>query len=219
MQASFDNEMRRNKTSCHHRLDRLARRFAEGQRGTAAVEFAMIALPFLALIFGILEISMIYLVSTTLENATADAARKIRTGELQSAGGATASSFASSICSELSWLGSSCTSNLYVDVRTFSSFSNITQPSPIRNGTVNLAALQFSPGKAGDIVLARAFYKWTLFTPVLDGMAASMTGGSTLLTATAAFKNEPFSGGAPQSLSPTPSSPAPAPGSSNSENQ
>ena len=73
------------------RLGRMLARFAKTRRGSAAVEFAMVALPFLALIFGILELSMIYLVSTTLENATADTARKIRTGELQTAGGATAS--------------------------------------------------------------------------------------------------------------------------------
>lgn len=152
----------------------------------------MVALPFLALIMGILEISMLYLVSTTLENATADAARKIRTGELQTAGGATASTFTTAICGELTWLGSNCSSNLYVDVRTFSSFSGVTQSSPVTNGAVDPKKIQFTPGVAGDIVLVRAFYQWTLFTPVLDGMAATMNGGSTLITATAAFKNEPY---------------------------
>jgi Flp pilus assembly protein TadG len=175
------------------RADRLLARFAEGRRGSAAVEFAMVALPFVALIFGILEISMIYLVSTTLENATSDVARKIRTGELQTSGGETASTFAGRICSELAWLGSAnCAANLYVDVRTFSSFSGVTQPSPISNGAVNTKALQFQLGSAGDIVLVRAFYQWTLFTPVLDGLAAQLNGGSTLITATAAFKNEPY---------------------------
>jgi len=174
------------------RFGRFATRLARGRGGSAAVEFAMVALPFLALIMGILEISMIYLVSTTLENATADVARKIRTGELQTTGGATASTFTASICGELSWLGSGCTSKLYVDVRTFSTFAGVTQPSPVANGAVDPAALQFQLGAAGDIVLVRAFYQWTLFTPVLDGMAATLNGGSTLITATAAFKNEPY---------------------------
>lgn len=172
---------------------RLAVRLAEGRGGSAAVEFAMVALPFLALIMGILEVSMIYLVSTTLENATSDVARQIRTGELQTAGGATQATFATSICGELTWLGSNCSSNLHVDVRTFASFSSITQSSPIKNGAIDTTALQFSPGKAGDIVLVRAFYQWTLFTPLLDGVSAQMSGGNTLITATAAFKNEPYS--------------------------
>ncbi|MDR3512166.1 MAG: pilus assembly protein [Caulobacteraceae bacterium] len=175
------------------RLARMIVRLAEGRRGSAAVEFAMVALPFLALIMGILEISMIYLVSTTLENATADAARQIRTGQLQTAGGATSAGFVTTICGELTWLGSNCSNNLHVDVRTFASFSNITQASPIKNGVIDTTALQFTPGTAGQIVLVRAFYQWTLFTPLLDGIAAQMNGGSTLLTATAAFKNEPYS--------------------------
>lgn len=176
------------------RFGRFSARFARGRGGSAAVEFAMVALPFLALIMGILEISMIYLVSTTLENATADAARQVRTGELQTAGGATAATFATKICNELTWLGSStsCLSKLYVDVRTFSTFSGVTQPSPVANGAVNTTALKFQLGAAGDIVLVRSFYQWTLFTPVLDGMAATLNGGSTLITATAAFKNEPY---------------------------
>lgn len=175
------------------RLARLAARLARGRRGSAAVEFAMVALPFLALIMGILEISMLYLVSTTLENATADIARQIRTGEIQTAGGTTATNFTGLICGELTWLGSNCTKNLYVDVRTFGSFSSITEASPIKNGVVDTSSLQFDPGKAGDIVLVRAFYQWTLFTPMLDGISAQMSGGNTLITATAAFKNEPYS--------------------------
>jgi Flp pilus assembly protein TadG len=174
------------------RLMRLIVRLTEGRRGSAAVEFAMVALPFLALVMGTLEVSMIYLVSTTLENATSDVARQIRTGQLQTAGGATATTFATSICGELSWLPN-CSSNLYVDVRTFASFSGITETSPIQNGVINTSQLQFSPGTAGQIVLVRAFYQWTLFTPVLDGIAADMNGGSTLLTSTVAFQNEPYS--------------------------
>jgi Flp pilus assembly protein TadG len=177
------------------RLRRLLIRFADGRGGASAVEFAIIALPFLMLVFGIMEISMIYLVSTTLDNATVDVARQIRTGAFQN--GATANQteayFQSEICNELSWLGSNCSSNLYIDVRTFSSFNTMTQPSPIQSGKVTQANLQFSPGNAGDIVMVRAFYQWTLIAPALDGMVATMNGGSTLLTATSTFKNEPYS--------------------------
>jgi Flp pilus assembly protein TadG len=175
---------------------RLIKCFAATRRGSAAVEFAMVALPFLALIFGIVEISMYYLVSTTLENATSDAARQIRTGQLQGAGLTAAqsqSNFSAAICSEMAWLGS-CSSHLNVDVRTFASFSSITQTSPIKSGAVDPTQLQFQMGSAGNIVLVRAFYSWTLFTPQLDGMTANLSGGSTLITAATSFKNEPYSG-------------------------
>ena len=70
------------------RFARFAGGFALGSRGAAAVEFALVSIPFLALTFGIIEIGLIYFVSTTLENATLQAAREIRTGQLQQAGGA-----------------------------------------------------------------------------------------------------------------------------------
>ncbi len=54
---------------------------------------ALIATPFFLLLFGIVELGMIFLVASSLENATAEAARTIRTGEMQTAGGATASTF------------------------------------------------------------------------------------------------------------------------------
>lgn len=187
MQARLISMARRSRPA------RFVLRLTEGRHGSAAVEFAMVALPFLALLMGIFEIGMIYLVSITLENATSDVARQIRTGQLQTAGGATATTFTNSICGELSWLGSSCTSNLYVDVRTFASFSSISQTSPIQNGKVNSSNLQFSMGTAGQVVLVRTFYQWTLFTPVLDGISAQLSNGSTLITATAAFQNEPYS--------------------------
>jgi Flp pilus assembly protein TadG len=115
----------------------------------------------------------------------------IRTGQMQS-NSATAATFTTQICSELSWLGSNCTSNLSVNVQTFSSFSNITAINPISNGKLNTGALQFNMGAAGDIVLVQAFYQWTLIAPMIDGAAQPLSGGKTLISAAAAFRNEPY---------------------------
>jgi Flp pilus assembly protein TadG len=181
------------KTGPGARLARFANRLAQQRDGSAAVEFALIALPFLALVMGILEIGMYYVVSTTLENATEDAARQIRTGQFQNGSTVTAAGFVTQICSELTWLSSSCPSNLFVDVRTYTSYTAIAEPTPISNRQITQASLTFSPGAAGSIVMVRAFYQWQLFTPGLDMMVATLNGGSTLITATSAFKNEPYS--------------------------
>ena len=50
-------------------------RFAAARRGTTAIEFAIIALPFCVMLFGIIELGMVFLVSVTLQNATDNAAR------------------------------------------------------------------------------------------------------------------------------------------------
>jgi len=168
------------------------RRFARASRGAAAVEFALLALPFFGLLFAVFEIGMLFLISTTLENATADAARMIRTGQMQSAN-ATVAAFKTQICSELAWVGSNCASNLSVNVQTFSSFSGVTPVNPITNKTVNTAAMQFNMGAAGDIVLVQAFYQWKLVAPLIDGATPTLNNGMTLISATAVFRNEPYS--------------------------
>jgi len=175
------------------RLRRHLARFEQARSGSAAVEFAMLALPFLALIFGIIELGLIYLIATTLGNATTDVARQIRTCQMQQAGGATAASFKAAVCGELSWMGANCTANLNVDVRTFSSFQNTNVPDPIASGQLNTASLQFQMGNAGDIVLVRTYYPWTLVAPLLDGSVQRLSGGQTLISAASTFRNEPCS--------------------------
>ncbi len=180
-------------TRARARLAGFGRAYRTDAKGATAVEFAMVALPLLMLLFSVLELAMVFLISTTLENATYNAARQIRTGSFQGGGTPTAQAFKTSICSSLAWLGSNCTANVEVDVRTYATFTNPTIPDPISSGTFNTASLSFTPGAAGEIVLVRAFYKWTLLTPFLNGGLQKLNGGISVITAASLFKNEPYS--------------------------
>ena len=51
---------------------RIARRFVHRQDGAAAIEFALVAAPFLALTFAILETAMVFFAGQTLETAAAE---------------------------------------------------------------------------------------------------------------------------------------------------
>jgi Flp pilus assembly protein TadG len=158
------------------------------------VEFALVAFPFLALLMAIVELGMICLVSTELEDATVYAARQIRLGTLQSQSNPeTATQFRTTICNQLAWLGSQCAGRLEVSVNTYSQFSSETMSSPISNGSLpSQANLTFNLGGPGDIVLVRTYYPWPLIAPLFDGMTAQTSNGSTLLTAAATFRNEPY---------------------------
>jgi Flp pilus assembly protein TadG len=178
------------------RRPRLFDRLARNRRGATAVEFALISIPFFALICGIVEIGLIFFISTTLEAATNAEARQIRTGQMQNSGTASATSFVNGICTGsggLAWL-SGCSSNLFVDVRTFSTFATVNQPSPIQNGQLKQSNLLFNIGGAGNIVLVRTFYSWTLMAPMLDGLGVQpLSNGQYIITSAAAFCNEPYS--------------------------
>jgi Flp pilus assembly protein TadG len=169
----------------------LYRRFAAARRGATAVEFALIATPFLALMFGVLELGLVFMVSTTLDNATEAAARTIRTGQLQSAGG-TATSFKTAICDNMSWLGTSCSTNLNVDVRTFPKFADVSLTDPVTNGAFDSTKTTFVTGDGEDIVVVRAYYEWTLITPMLNAGLANLGGTKRLIYSTVTFRNEPY---------------------------
>jgi Flp pilus assembly protein TadG len=173
-------------------LRRGVRRIIRDQSAATAVEFALVAMPFLFMIMSVFELALVFTVATSLDSATAKAARQIRTGQLQTSGGATASTFAQSICNNLGWLSSQCTGNLSVDVRTFTSFGNVTPVNPVSNGAFSTNNLTFNMGNAGDIVLVRAYYQWTLFTPFLNGGLQALSNGKTVVTSTVAFRNEPY---------------------------
>lgn len=169
----------------------LVRRFVAARRGATAVEFALIAAPFLALMFGVLELGLVFMVSTTLDNATEAAARTIRTGQLQTAGGS-ADSFKTAVCNNMTWLGSTCSSRLTVDVRTFPKFADVAMSDPVTDGAIDASKTTFTPGSGEDIVVVRAYYEWTLITPMLNAGLANLGGTKRLVYSTVTFRNEPY---------------------------
>lgn len=151
-----------------------------------AVEFAFVAIPFFVLVFAIIELGLAFLVSMTLENAMMNVDRKIRTGELQSAG-ATAATYRTAICQQMSWLGTSCPSSLLVDVRVLPSFTG-----GAGLATPKAADLCWDPGGPNSIVLVRGYYKWPLITPLLQNAVGGKPGDRQINFA-AVFANEPYS--------------------------
>ena len=179
------------------RLINRLKSFRRATRGATAIEFAIIGTPFLVLLFGVIELGMVFLVSLTLQNATDAAARKIRTGQFQNSGAVSKSDFKTQVCTYMSWLQSSCSANLTVDVQTFANFTNQSNTSAVDPTQFNANNTCFSTGVAGDIVLVRTYYQWTIFTPLLNAALVNMgTGtGKRLISAAASFRNEPYANG------------------------
>src|ERR1700758_4455753 len=59
------------------------RRFGRNRRGSAVVEFALVAPIFIALLFAILETALMFFASQVLETMNDNAARLIQTGQAQ----------------------------------------------------------------------------------------------------------------------------------------
>jgi Flp pilus assembly protein TadG len=177
----------------------LLRRFGRNSSAAAALEFAIVAGPFLVLLFGIIAVALAFAANMTLESAVEQGARLIRTGQAQSQG-FDAARFRTEVCKYLT-PPLSC-AGLKLDVRTCSNFGGCQLTDPLDNNGNIQSGLSYAPGVGGDIVIVRAFYEWDLLAklPIMpvgnnqsvDTRLSNMANGNRVLIATAVFRNEPF---------------------------
>jgi Flp pilus assembly protein TadG len=169
---------------------RAVRRFARREDGAAAVEFAIVAAPFLALMFAIMETALVFFASQTLETAVSDSARLIMTGQAQNQS-FTQADFKNAVCSRIHGLFD-CQSGLQIDVRTYTSFGSVDNSAPLdANGNLK-TNFTYQPGGPGDIIVVRLMYLWPVYASVLGFNLGNMAGNNRLIMATAAFRNEPY---------------------------
>lgn len=173
----------------------LLKRFRRNDEGTSAVEFGMIAVPFFAFLFAIIEAAMVFFAGQVLETATQDSARLILTGQAQT-GNFSQAQFKQQVCNRILGLFD-CNNGIYFDVKSYPSFASINIQPPIDASGNFVNNFTYSPGNAGDIVVVRVFYQWPLFVTKLgfdlsDVKDASGKQNRKLLTSTVAFRNEPF---------------------------
>jgi Flp pilus assembly protein TadG len=172
------------------------RGFARDEDGAVAIEFAVLALPFFALIFAILETSLVFFAGQILDSAVQDASRKVRTGQAQTFDLA---AFRGEICKGLYGLFD-CT-KLRIKVSAVSDYQSATVTNPIKPGCQSTGdptecdwalAESFVAGAKNSIMLVQAYYKWPVMLNLPGFNFASQAGGTRLLAAVRVFSNEPF---------------------------
>ena len=149
----------------------------------------MVALPFMLMVFAILEIGLVFVTDSILENATITTGRLVRTGQASDSG-MTAESFRTSLCSRMSIFSSDCVSRAQIDVRVMPQFATI-PPDPMDGGEFDEGVLTYSNGAPGDLILVRVWYRQPLVTTFLAQGLSRLNDGNAMLTATTAFRNEP----------------------------
>ncbi|QND58505.1 TadE/TadG family type IV pilus assembly protein [Mesorhizobium huakuii] len=184
-----------------HKVERAGflKRFVRNRRGSTAIEFAILALPFALLVFGILESCISFAGQEVMANITDDIARQLRTGQLRPADVA-GTKLTTLICSKLQIIVSTdCPQQLLVDLREYPTFADAASASfTIQNGDVvlmqgtNSQTFANTPGLAESKNMLRVFYKWPVVTDLMARSMANLSGGRTLHFASATWQNEPF---------------------------
>ncbi|MBY3072633.1 pilus assembly protein [Rhizobium laguerreae] len=188
------------------------RALARSRDGAAAIEFALLAIPYFLVIFAILETFVAFAAEELVSNAVDTMSRRMRTGQITYNLGRTTdmnqAQFRQAFCDEISILiRCSATevatpSKLYLDVQTFSTFSAIPTTIPKlstdKYADINPAAFKYTPGGAGTINMLRAYYRWEIITDLVRPYITTIrpSGGSMpsqyLIVGTAAFQNEQY---------------------------
>jgi len=187
-------------------------RFGRDREGAAALEFAILAVPFMLMIFATFETFFAFAGEQLMANAVETMARKIRTGEITFGQGkstdVTEAEFRQLFCDEISILGMCSATEagnpekLYLDVRTFSSFADMPREVP-KVSTDDYADLDtsdfaFTPGGAKSKNSFRAYYRWQIMTDLMRPYITNIRPANKpiptdfLIVQTAAFENEDY---------------------------
>jgi Flp pilus assembly protein TadG len=167
------------------------RRFRGNRRGSAAVEFALVAPVFFALLFAIIETALVFFAGQVLETGVQDSGRLFFTSQANCAGMSQAD-FKQNICDRVSAL-LSC-SGIDIDVRSYPAGTAITITDPIVSGNYVSNSVYQAPAcnNVDQTVVVRGFYQWPLVVTGLGYNIANISRGTTnskrLLAATSAFR-------------------------------
>lgn len=160
------------------------RRFRQDQGGAAAIEFAIVAPILFFALLSLIEIGVLVMISSSLDNAVVEAARRIRTGRADAA--VSADSFEDQVCANFAAGMGSCRERLLTSVQTFTSFSDA-------NGVATAPPDgSFNKGGAGDIIIVKVNYAWPLMSPFVATAYGREGPMEVTLSSRSAFKNEPF---------------------------
>lgn len=174
-----------------HRLLRQANgaalisRFWRNRDGATAVEFALIGLPLFALLFAIIQTSILIFATHSLQSMVDGVSRKMMTGQLASA---SETEFRNTLC-DPDTSGLFDCGKMRVQVQSFPNFSTA-DPSTFMNKACFHADPDedtpcYNPGASQQVTLIRVHYDWPFGANMADL-------GKHTLVAVSAFRNEPY---------------------------
>jgi len=172
------------------RLRDVLRRFGANRRGSAAIQFALVAPLFFALLFAIVEVAMMFFATQVLETGTQETSRLLLTHQAQDQQ-MTAEQIHDNLCGRVQFL-LRC-SGIYLDVRAYPAGDPFTVPTLFDGAGNATGNFTYQPAAAGSasIVVVRAFYKWPLLVTNLGFSLANIGTDMRLISSTTAFRVEP----------------------------
>jgi len=166
------------------------------EEGTAAIEFGLVALPFIYMTIAIFELCVFFGAANTLEYALSVSARMIRTGQLQASGATDMEKvFKDDLCTHLYGLIDCNKIGLEAVTMDDGQFTTAGENHAQFNPDGSFKSQGFDPGAAGSVVMIRVYYKYYLMTPLFGKLFSTQPDHSMPLTSTVVLQNEPYTPG------------------------
>ena len=188
----------------------LFKRFLRANGGAAAIEFAILVIPFFMIVMATIETFVAYNAEQVLAGAVDTMARKIRTGQITFGMGRATdmneTQFRTAFCAEIAVMITcdntepTTPKKLYIDLQTFTTFANMPKTLPYSSASaysdIDTSQIKYAPGGAGTLNMLRGMYRWQIMTDLMRPYLTNIrTGGvptDYLISSTAAFKSESY---------------------------
>jgi Flp pilus assembly protein TadG len=184
--------MFRNIPAYFGRLTAQISRFARIERGTTAVEFALIAPPFLATLIAIFEVTIFLFGQMALQNAANQAARYFLTGQAEN-GSWTATYVVNKVCPVLF----NC-NKLFIVVQDYATFAAANTSAPTMYDASGNMLTQpqytYDTGAPNEIMVLQLVYAWPVVPGPLGFDLGTVQHGAVEMMGVSAFRVEPYSG-------------------------
>lgn len=172
-------------------------------RGATAVEFGLVAVPFIALLGAILQVAFTTWAQQNLEFVFQRATRSVFTGKFQMNNDQTATDakLLTALQNSMCGTGTSSTPVVFncaavkLDISIGTNFATSAPVYPVNAATKDWNAnfgTNYTCAAPGSIVIATAAVKSPIFLSLLAPGFANFADGSRLLMATAVFRTEPY---------------------------
>ena len=170
-------------------LDNFLKRWRRDREGSTAVEFALIGIPFVLMVIGIIEMALMFTAQSLLEASTAEAAREVRTGAIQQGGGE--DTFTEVLCGFAAVL-IPCEEIQYqvVALENFGEAEEFPDAEFDEDG--NLEDQQFDAGGVSDVVMIRVAYTYPIKTPMMQLMLTNNNDSNRIMLSTIVLQTEPY---------------------------
>jgi Flp pilus assembly pilin Flp len=182
----------------------LGRRFCANNDGVTAVEFGLVAFPFLLFMLGTMAIGLQFFTINMLDQAVETASRKIRTGQAQRAD-MTLNEFKDLVCEAGGHYIEKDCGNIFLHVQSAADWSDINPQPCAEDGVMTPQSNMTGPlsdasGGAEQVVLVTVCYDWEmpLSFPYLNYILMRpadgnpLESGGSLIQSVATFRTEPY---------------------------